>query len=59
MTVTPPRRTRRTYSEEFKRSLIDACGESGASGAGLALANGINANRKPPANPSSSILLAR
>ena len=45
MTVTPPRRTRRTYSEEFKRSLIDACGEPGASVAGVALANGINANQ--------------
>ena len=45
MTVTPPRRTRRTHSEEFKRSLIDACGEPGASVAGVALANGINANQ--------------
>ena len=45
MTITPPRRTRRTHSEEFKRSLIEACGEPGASVAGVALANGINANQ--------------
>ena len=44
MTFIQPRRTRRTHSEEFKRSLIDACGEPGASVAGVALANGINAN---------------
>ena len=45
MNVTEPRRTRRTHSEEFKRSLIDACVEPGASVAGVALANGINANQ--------------
>ena len=45
MNVTKPRRTRRTHSEEFKRSLIEACGEPGASVAGVALANGINANQ--------------
>ena len=45
MNVTKPRRTRRTHSEAFKRSLIDACGEPGASVAGVALANGINANQ--------------
>ncbi len=45
MNVTPPRRTRRTHSEELKRSLIEACGEPGASVAGVALANGINANQ--------------
>ena len=45
MIVTQPRRTRRTHSEEFKRSLIEACGEPGASVAGVALANGINANQ--------------
>lgn len=44
MTLTPPRRTRRTHSEAFKQSLIEACGEPGASVAGVALANGINAN---------------
>ena len=45
MTVTQPRRTRRTHSEAFKQSLIEACGEPGASVAGVALANGINANQ--------------
>ncbi|NML24418.1 hypothetical protein [Zoogloea dura] len=25
MTLTPPRRTRRTHSEAFKQSLIEAC----------------------------------
>jgi len=45
MTITQPRRTRRTHSEAFKRSLIDACGVPGASVAGVALANGINANQ--------------
>ena len=45
MTITPPCRTRRTHSEEFKQSLIEACGEPGASVAGVALANGINANQ--------------
>lgn len=39
------RRTRRTHSEAFKQSLIEACGEPGASVAGVALANGINVNR--------------
>ena len=29
MNVTKPRRTRRTHSEEFKQSLINACGEPG------------------------------
>ena len=45
MTITQPRRTRRTHSEAFKQSLIEACGEPGASVAGVALANGINANQ--------------
>ena len=45
MTVIQPRRTRRTHSEAFKQSLIEACGEPGASVAGVALANGINANQ--------------
>ena len=44
--VIQPRRTRRTHSEEFKRSLIEVCGEPGASVAGVALASsGINANQ--------------
>ena len=45
MTITQPRRTRRTHSEAFKQSLIEACDEPGASVAGVALANGINANQ--------------
>ena len=44
MTITQPRRTRRTHSEAFKQSLIEACGEPGASVAGVVLTNGINAN---------------
>ena len=44
MTDTPPRRTRRTYSETFKHALIEACGAPGASVAGVALENGINAH---------------
>jgi transposase len=38
-------RRRRTHSEEFKQAVIEACGESGASVAGVALANGLNANQ--------------
>ena len=44
MTDTPPRRTRRTYSETFKHTLIEACGAPSASVAGVALENGINAH---------------
>ena len=47
MTVTKPRRTRRTHSEEFKQSLIEACNERGASVAGVAMANGINVSVQP------------
>ena len=43
MTIT--QQPRRTHSEEFKRTLIEACGEPGASVAGVALANRINANQ--------------
>lgn len=53
MRLTQPRRTRRTHSEAFKQSLIEACGEPGASVAGVAMANGINANRKRSATPST------
>lgn len=42
MNVTKPLRTRRTHSEAFKQSLIEACGEPGESVAGVALANWIN-----------------
>ncbi|MBS0553457.1 MAG: transposase [Proteobacteria bacterium] len=40
-----PRRGRRTHSEAFKRSVISACHEPGVSVAGVALANGLNANQ--------------
>lgn len=39
----PPRRKRR-YGEEFKDELVRACSEPGVSVAGIALANGVNAN---------------
>ena len=58
MDVVIPRRTRRTHSEAFKQSVISACREPGVSVAGVALANGLNANRKHPANPPSPIRLA-
>jgi len=45
MATAQPRRTRRTHSEAFKQSLIEACGEPGASVAGVALTSGINANQ--------------
>ena len=50
MDVVIPRRTRRTHSEAFKQSVISACREPGVSVAGVALANGLNANqvRKRP-----------
>lgn len=38
-------RRRRTHTEEFKQSVVAACGEAGASVAGVALANGLNANQ--------------
>jgi DNA-binding transcriptional LysR family regulator len=37
-------RRRRTYSPEFKREIVLACRKPGASGAGVALSQGINAN---------------
>lgn len=39
----PPRRKRR-HSQEFKDELVRACSEPGISVAGIALANGVNAN---------------
>ena len=45
MDVVIPRRSRRTHSEAFKQSVVSACREPGVSVAGLALANGQNANR--------------
>ena len=37
ITLAPPRRTCRTYSETFKQSLIEACGAPSASVAGVAI----------------------
>lgn len=45
MDVVIPRRVRRTYSEAFKRSVVSACLKRGVSVAGVALANGLNANQ--------------
>lgn len=45
MDVVIPRRTRRTHSEAFKQSVISACSAPGVSVAGVALANGLNANQ--------------
>lgn len=45
MDVVIPRRTRRAHSEAFKQSVISACSEPGVSVAGVALANGLNANQ--------------
>ena len=38
-------RRRRAHSEEFKQAVIEACCETGASVAGVALSNGLNANQ--------------
>lgn len=45
MDVVIPRRRRRTHSEAFKQSVIVACSGAGVSLAGVALANGLNANQ--------------
>jgi transposase len=45
MEIQKPSRRRRHHPEEFKRAVIEACCESGASVAGIALANGVNANQ--------------
>lgn len=45
MEAAKPVRRRRNHSEEFKRAVIEACREAGASVAGVALANGVNANQ--------------
>uniref|UniRef100_UPI0005EBCD1B transposase n=4 Tax=Methyloterricola oryzae TaxID=1495050 RepID=UPI0005EBCD1B len=39
-----PKRTRRFHSVDFKRQVVDACRQPGASIAAVALAHGINAN---------------
>lgn len=38
------KRTRRFHSDEFKRQVVDACRQDGASVAAVALVHGINAN---------------
>ena len=43
-TMAKPGRRRNTYSPEFKRKIVVACRQSGASVAGVALLHGINAN---------------
>ena len=43
--VIKPGRVKRRHSEEFKQALVTACTEPGVSVAGVALANGINANQ--------------
>ena len=45
MEIQKPSRCRRHHPEEFKRAVIEACGEPGASVAGIAMAHGINANQ--------------
>lgn len=44
MGIEKPKRRKRTHSEEFKDELVRACSEPGISVAGIALANGVNAN---------------
>ena len=45
MEIQKPKRVRRHHSEEFKLAVIAACCEPGSSVAGIALANGVNANQ--------------
>lgn len=45
MEIEKPLRRRRNHREEFKQAVIAACREPGASVAGIALANGVNANQ--------------
>lgn len=44
MEIEKPTRRKRVHSEEFRAGLVRACGEPGVSVAGIALANGVNAN---------------
>ncbi len=44
MGVEKLKRRRRLHSEEFKADVVRACSEPGVSVAGVALANGVNAN---------------
>lgn len=45
MEVKKPSRQRRSHKEEFKQAVVEACCEPGVSVAGIALANGVNANQ--------------
>lgn len=45
MEILKPSRRRRHHPEEFKQALIEACCEPGASVAGIAMANDVNANQ--------------
>jgi transposase len=45
MEIHKPSRRRRYHPEKFKLAVLEACCEPGASVAGIALANGINANQ--------------
>ncbi|MBP8277921.1 MAG: transposase [Propionivibrio sp.] len=45
MEIQKPIRRRRYHREEFKQAVIAACCEPGASVAGIAMVNGVNANQ--------------
>ena len=45
MEINTPVRNRRTHTESFKQSVIDACQVPGTSVAGVALTHGVNANQ--------------
>ena len=45
MEIQKPSRRRRYHPEKFKLAVIEACCEPGASVAGIAMANGVNANQ--------------
>ena len=45
MEIQKPIRRRRYHGEEFKQAVIAACCEPGSSVAGIAMANGVNANQ--------------
>ncbi len=45
MEIQKPSRRRRHHPEEFKLAVIEACCEPGASVAGIAMANGVDANQ--------------
>lgn len=64
MEIIKPSRGRRYHEESFKQAVIEACREPGTSVAGIALANGVNANQVrrwmrergiAPANPRSAL----